>query len=258
MVAKRPIQGTGSRQRAACGAGPARAASPMPRSQRGFSLMEVLAALILLGLLLIGVYAGIRTGLHSVRSGQAAVERLDQIRSAQQLLQRELAQSLAVPIAQNAQGDNLYFLGENREMRYVAALPGYLGANYGPQLQVLRLANNGKGALRLEMSFAVIPPDGSKPKALSEPEVLVDGITGGSFEYRGRDFEGKPGNWQPQWSDGRLMPSLVRVALTLDSGRAWPTLQVPLRVDPSAAQGPLDLLRGLRGAGQQVPGAVGR
>lgn len=225
-------------------------------SQKGFSLMEVLAALVLLGLLLSGVYAGIRTGLHSVRSGQAAVERLDQIRSAQQLLQRELAQSLAVPIAQSAQGDNLYFLGNAREMRYVAALPGYLGANLGPQLQVLRLVNNGKGAMRLEMSFAEIPPDGSKPKALSEPEVLLDGVVDGSFDYRGRDFEGKPGNWQAQWSDGRLLPALVRVDLKLDTGRSWPRLEVPLRVDPSAAQGPLDLLRGLRGSGPTAPGGL--
>ena len=33
----------------------------------GFTLLEVLAALVLLALLLVGVYSGIRTATHSVR-----------------------------------------------------------------------------------------------------------------------------------------------------------------------------------------------
>ena len=48
----------------------------------GFTLLEVLASLVLLALLLVGVYSGLRTAIHSVRSGTAAVARIDQIRSA--------------------------------------------------------------------------------------------------------------------------------------------------------------------------------
>jgi prepilin-type N-terminal cleavage/methylation domain-containing protein len=67
----------------------------------GFTLLEVLASLALLALLLVGVYSGLRTATHSVRSGTAAVARIDQIRSAQQFLQRELAQAMAQPISHN-------------------------------------------------------------------------------------------------------------------------------------------------------------
>ena len=98
----------------------------------GFTLLEVLASLVLLALLLVGVYSGIRTATHSVRSGTASIERLDQIRSAQQFLRRELAQSLTQPISHTDQGEPIYFIGSAHEMRYVAPLPGYLG-KLGPQ-----------------------------------------------------------------------------------------------------------------------------
>jgi general secretion pathway protein J len=69
------------------------------KTSAGFTLLEVLASLVLLALLLVGVYSGIRTATHSVRSGTATIERMDQVRSAQQFLRRELAQSLAQPIS---------------------------------------------------------------------------------------------------------------------------------------------------------------
>ena len=42
----------------------------------GFTLLEVLASLVLLALLLIGVYSGLRTATRSVRSGTAGIERI--------------------------------------------------------------------------------------------------------------------------------------------------------------------------------------
>lgn len=226
---------------------------PRQRSMHGFSLLEVLASLALLALLLGGVYAGVSAASRSVRSGESSIERMDQVRSAQQFLCRELAQSLTMPLDHNDQGDNIYFVGRAREMRYVAPLPGYLGS-LGPQLQVLRLVDDGHGASRLEASFALLPPDGGAPRPLGPPEVLVDGIRDGGFAYRGRDIGGKPGGWGADWADGRLLPALVRIELKLDGAADWPRLDVPLRVDPSANQGPVDLLRGLRGNARRATG----
>jgi general secretion pathway protein J len=218
------------------------------RAIRGFSLLEVLAALALLALLLVGIYTGVRAAIHSVRVGSSAIERLDQIRSAQQLLRRELMQAMAVPLAHNDQGDSLYFAGEATQLRFVAPLPGYLG-KLGPQLQQLSLESDGHDMLQLVARFALLPPDGGEPQPLGEPEVLLDGIRGGSFSYRALDARAQPTDWQAQWPDGRLLPQLVRIELQLDGRDAWPTLEVPLKVDPSANRGASNLLRSLRAAG---------
>ena len=199
----------------------------------GFTLLEVLASLVLLALLLIGVYSGLRTATHSVSSGTAGIERIDQIRSAQQFLQRELAQSLAQPISHNDHGDAIYFEGSAHEMRYVAPLPGYLG-KLGPQLQRLQLVDDGDGGSRLELSLALLPPDGQPPRPLGDPQVLLDHIHGGGFSYSGVDDQGAPVPWSATWPDGHILPSLVRIDLQVEGNSGWPQLQVPLRVNPAS------------------------
>ncbi len=198
----------------------------------GFTLLEVLASLVLLALLLVGVYSGIRTATHSVRSGTAAIDRIDQIRSAQQFLRRELAQSLTQPITQTDHGESIYFIGHAHEMRYVAPLPGYLG-KLGPQLQRLQLVDDGHGGLRLELSLALLPPDGESPQPLGEPQVLLDHLKAGSFSYRGVDAQGAAVPWSETWADGRLLPQLVSIKLQALGNVDWPQLDVPLRVNPA-------------------------
>lgn len=214
-------------------------------AERGFTLLEVLGALALFTLLLLGIYSGVRTATHAVRSGEASIERLDEVRSAQQFLRRELAQARAVAIAHTDKGDPLFFTGDAHELRFVAPLPGYLG-RLGPQLQQLKLVPNGKGGSRLEASFALMPPDGSAPRPLGEPEVLVDNIRSGSFSYRAPDTQQAPGDWHDHWDGSRSMPRIVRIALELDGTTTWPRLDAPLRVDASAMQGQTDLLQGLQ------------
>jgi general secretion pathway protein J len=212
----------------------------------GFTLLEVLAALVLLALLLVGVYSGIRTATHSVRSGTAAIEQLDQIRSAQQFLRRELAQSLTQPISHTDQGEPIYFVGTAHEMRYVAPLPGYLG-KLGPQLQRLQLVDDGHDGLRLELSLVLLPPDGKAPQPLGEPQVLLEHIKEGSFSYRGIDGQGRAVPWATAWADGRLLPQLARIKLRSQEGADWPQLDVPLRVNPAQTQTGLLQRMGLRG-----------
>lgn len=213
------------------------------RWQRGFTLLEVLGAMALLALLLVGVYGGVRSAIHGVRSGSAAIARVDQIGAAQRFLRSELAQALAQPIARNDSGQPIYFSGSEHEMRYVAPLPGYLG-KLGPQLQVLRLVDDGNGGQRLELSLALLPPDGQPPKPLGEPQVLLDHIGGGGFSYRGRDAQNRELPWSGDWADGSRLPQLVRIRLQPRGGYGWPELDVPLRVDASATVGRVGLLPG--------------
>jgi general secretion pathway protein J len=209
----------------------------------GFTLLEVLGALALLALLLMGVYGGVRSAIHGVRSGSAAIARVDQIGSAQRFLRGELAQALAQPIARTDNGRPIYFAGSAHEIRYVAPLPGYLG-KLGPQLQVLKLVDDGKGGQRLELQLALLPPDGQPPKPLGEPQVLLDHIKEGGFSYRGRDAQNRALPWSADWADGSGLPQLVRIRLQPHGGYGWPELDVPLRVDPAAAVGRIGLLPG--------------
>lgn len=214
----------------------------------GFTLLEVLAALALLSLLLLGVYSGVRSATHTVQAGTLKIEQLDEVRSAQMFLRRELEQAMAQAIARDDSGNNIYFIGSSDEMRFVAPMPDYLGVS-GPQIVDIKIVSGGDHGKQLVASLAVLPPDGSKPKPLGDPQVLVDGVTDGSFSYRGINQQGQATDWQSDWQDPGFMPNLVSIKLTLRSGREWPQLSAPLRVNASAVQGAGNLLRGLRGPG---------
>jgi len=205
------------------------------RRSGGFSLMEVLAALALLTIVLLGVYSGISTATRIVRSGDAAIQRMDEIRSAQNFLRGELAQALVVPFDQTDEGDPIVFAGDDHTLRFVAPLPGYL-SRLGPQLQTVSLVEDGRSGYRLEVRLALLPPDGSDPQPIGEPEVLLRGIAKGAFAYRGMDEQNRPGDWQGEWSDARRTPSLVRLELQVDGNVAFPTLVAPVRIDPSASR----------------------
>jgi general secretion pathway protein J len=216
----------------------------------GFTLFEVLAALALLSLLLLGVYAGIRSSTHTVESGELKIEQLDEVRSSQQFLRRELMQAMAQAIAHDDNGNNIFFVGSSDDMRFVAPLPGYLG-RMGPQLIDVKLVSDDKNGKQLVASLAELPPDGSPLHPLGDPQVLVDGVVDGAFSYRGLNAQGQPMDWQDDWKFTGNMPTIVEIKLTLANGREWPLLSAPLRVNAAATQGP-GMLRGL----QQPPVAM--
>jgi general secretion pathway protein J len=208
--------------------------------------MEVLAALALLSIVLLGVYSGISTAGRIVRSGDQAIERMDDVRSSQAYLRSELAQALVMPFGETDDGDPIVFTGAVNKLTFVAPMPGYL-SRLGPQMQTVALVEDGRDIYRLEVSLYMLPPDGSEPKALGEPQVLLRGIRKGAFAYRGMDDQNKPMDWQETWGDGRRTPSLVRIALDLDGGTVFPTMVAPLRIDPSASRNGFSLSRGSRG-----------
>jgi general secretion pathway protein J len=216
------------------------------RRQDGFSLMEVLAALALLTIVLLGVYSGISTASRIVRSGGQAIQRMDEIRSTQAYLRGEIAQALIVPFGETDDGDPIVFSGDASTLRFVAPMPGYL-SRLGPQLQTVSLVRDGRDGYRLEVALAMLPPDGGDPKPLGEPEVLLRGIRRGAFSYRGMDDKNQPGDWQDTWGDGRRTPSLVRLALDTGGNVVFPTLVAPIRLDPTASRNGFSLTRGGRG-----------
>lgn len=205
------------------------------RRARGFTLLEVLAAMALLALLLVGIWSGLHAATDSVHRGERVIRREDAQRAAQRFLRQEIQQARPLPFARTANGDDVVFRGHAQQMTCIAPLPGYLG-RLGPQWQQVRLvpASRGKG-LQLEVTLKMLPPDGSAPRAIGKPQILLSGIRSGHFDYRGFNPQHQPQPWSSRWKHGSRLPALVRLQLVMNDGSIWPTLVIPLRVDGSAA-----------------------
>ncbi|MBB3227618.1 general secretion pathway protein J [Luteibacter sp. Sphag1AF] len=195
------------------------------KRQAGFSLLEVLAALALLAILLLGVYAGIRSATLSVQRGQTAIERLDAVRGAREFLRRELAAAQALPWKLDDRQVPVVFTGSDTEIRFVAPLPGYLN-KLAPQVQIIRVVDNHDGGHRLEVLFAPVPlsPQALRPGA---PEVLLERVKSVRFEFASaRAGEG----WADHWDNTVALPAAVRITVIPEDGEAaWPALVVAPR-----------------------------
>ena len=205
----------------------------------GFSLLEVLLAITLLALLIAGAYSGIRAAANAMRAGEAAIDRADRLRTAQEFLRHQLSRILPLSYAQNdADGTNYVFEGKDQFMRFVAPMPGYL-SHGGPYVQTLELAR-GKDGLQLRFADAMLNGfDVQKFKSSDvEPVVLLDHIRDGRFEYRTLDDQGELTNWSSDWSNPGLTPLMVRIRLNMQPGvqMPWPVLDVPLMLNAGAVR----------------------
>ena len=195
------------------------------RSQpRGFTMIEVLLATLLLAAGLALAFATLRSATALVQRGEALAQRNERIRSAETFLRRRIASAQLIAFATDPQTQQqIRFLGEPQRMRFVSDLPDYLGRG-GPYLHDLGVADD-----RLLVSFTLVQGgqaiEETKPRP---PEPLANGLRSVRFRYRGIDPEGGLGDWQDRWIAAELLPVQVAVSIESADGTRWPDMVVTI------------------------------
>jgi general secretion pathway protein J len=203
------------------------------RGARGFTLLELMIGLALLGLIMTLIFAGLQLSIRGWDEAEAAGERANRIRLVQSLLLREL--SAVYPYRWKGTVDrNIAFVGVGNSLRFVSSAPPRAGQG-GLNLVELFFARSAQG-VRLLMRRQ-IPAREQRDFDLLEKEdsvVLLEGLESAAFEFFGSDTPaGKP-SWRDRWEDPQRLPRLVRVSLRANGYPAWPDVVVALRVNELA------------------------
>jgi general secretion pathway protein J len=202
-------------------------------SQRGFTLIELTVALVLVALIGSVLYGSLSLAGESWNRGEAKTQRVSEMRSAEDFLRRTLTSQHPLRF-QKVIEKPLYFLGTRDSLSYAAALPGRIGGG----MYYFRLTAGGENG---RLMLARVIPDYAAQAVpdfdSAESTVLADGIGAVRFGYFGRD----PGSadavaptWRDRWDDPQRLPDLIRVDVTLANGASWPTLVVEPRIAPEA------------------------
>lgn len=201
----------------------------------GFTLLEMLVAISLLGIILALAYGGLRIGIRSADRGERFIERADRMRSAQTFLRGQIGRVLALTI-QEKDAERDVFMGEDKKMTFVAAMPGYLGRG-GPQIQSVWLERADQGLELLFDHRLLEEPEGQSDR---QPVLLLDHIRDGHFEYLpvAASRESEQQDWTSEWDLPNATPGLVRIVLDLDPAlnQVWPELLVALHVNNNSAR----------------------
>ena len=190
--------------------------------QSGFTLLDVLVALVVLGLLMVGLTQGVRAGL-ALR--QAQIQRLSEtaeLDAAMRLLRTLLTRLPVVPggfrVLATENGDG--FRGEADRVSFVGDLPTGLGRTRRADLTLY--LHNG----RLVLSWTPHRHQRSLAARQRPTETeLVQGVERLDLAYWGSPGKGQPASWEARW--GRLdAPELIRLRLGFPKGdrRRWPDL----------------------------------
>jgi general secretion pathway protein J len=202
------------------------------RRQQGFTLLEVLIVLSLLGVLLTLVGGALLGANRAVLKAQRYTVSLDEMRAAQQFLRTAISEALPLDVTEDDSQVDGFFVGEPQRMQFVATLPGVLGGG----IQRFTLQLTGAEAPRdLQVAFAQFESRAqvSVPASRSEPQVLLKGVEDLQFSYRGVSPKGQATGWINAWPWTRRLPSAVRIAARVDGPVPWVTQVVALRLNLS-------------------------
>ena len=200
-------------------------------AERGFTLLELLIGMTLLGFILALLFGGFRLAANSWDAVQARVERTNDQQLARALVRRLLAQMQPLRW-KKAVNQPIAFIGERNVLRSVAPLTAQAGAG---GLRLIELGEEsgeatgtGKGPLRLVLRHAPLRYDA---------EGFADGLSGAKshlvlrdldtleFSYFGPEKRGEPPHWQDAWTNQQQLPQLLRLRLgSRDTG--WAELVV--------------------------------
>jgi general secretion pathway protein J len=200
------------------------------RSQKGFTLLELLIGMVLLGLILTLLFGGLRLGARSWDSGDKRADDTAQLRAIHGFLRRELSQ--VFPLRwKNEVDTRLAFAGIPDALKFVAPLPVQVSGG-GLYLLGLELERGEEGS-RLIMKRVQSNPAAKDFTSLEQGEksVLVDHIEKMNISYFGATTPESESLWQEKWDDPQRLPLLVRIQIKLSDGRDWPDLVVPLIVE---------------------------
>jgi general secretion pathway protein J len=216
----------------------------------GFTLVELVIALALIGLITLLLFSGLRVGARAWEGVETLAERSAEPRIARNFLARALIQTRPMQVTFEAEQVTV-FRGDAENLEFVAPLSEHVGT---PGLYILRLSLVQGELNRLVLTRWLLQPDvldgsgeipewkpfdgGASPTEsgpLDEDRaagafgstLLLDGVKELEIGYFGIAQGQQEPEWYSEWLDEPRMPLAVRIHLTTKA-QTWPDILIRL------------------------------
>jgi general secretion pathway protein J len=170
----------------------------------GFTLLEVLVATALMGLILVALATITAQWLPNWNRGLAGVQRSEQIALGLDRLSADLAAAQFIP--RSGEAHKPFFHGSKLSVTFVRTA---LGPNRPPGLEFVRIAEviSGQGQVLVRTRAPFVPVDRVQPH-FTDPVVLLRAPYQLSFSYAGADRV-----WRDDWHEKIQLPKFIKMTV---------------------------------------------
>lgn len=200
--------------------------------QRGFTLMELLVAMTLLGILMAALFGGLRLGTRVWEASDRTLDQSSQAEVIREFLRTRLEQTLPVTGSASDDREETLFRGDRTALRFVSSMPISFG-NQPFLLELLLRHRNTSGPIGdLVLRWRALDgaPDGGELD--TGERVLIEDVAEIAFGYFG-GREQRAMAWSSHWREQETLPALIRIELRFpaDDQRRWSPLVVSPMID---------------------------
>lgn len=204
----------------------AKFSSPLQGMAQGFTLIEVIVTLTILGFILLMIFSVFRLGLSAWEKGESTKERGQKLRIVPQLISQQIKSIIPYKIkSEKAEGDFLAFEGKAHSLKFVSALPIKAKRPEGFVYVVYEFKEGGREGGRLVLyEQRVLNKDFFSEKPEEELGVsLLEGISQVRFEYyREEDLlKNRTPEWVEEWNakEKKEIPQALKITITPAGGK---------------------------------------
>jgi general secretion pathway protein J len=194
----------------------------------GYTLVEMLVALSLVGFIALLISGTFQFGLRSWESSAREFETQASVHAVQKLLRRELSQTRNLNFGSGTAEHIPVFGGDNERLRFSAPLSIHHSNGGIAVFDLVLDAGDPAGDLTLQWQvFRPDAPDGP----VKERATLLHDVEGVEISYFGRIAEKEAAAWRSEWRDTPVLPDLVQIRLVFPDSdrRVWPNFIVALK-----------------------------
>lgn len=188
-------------------------------SRRGFTLMELMISITLIGIIAVIVAGAMRLGYRSVDAGERKIQSLERMRVSLTLIDSQIQSEIPLTIDEDG-SRKYYFKGEKGTLLFPSNYSLW-GGQMGYVVVTYSVLPDTQGKQTLWISENTI---GTANKNETK---LFDSLDEISFQYFYKGPTDQQGNWVEQWTDAANIPEKVRVRLVQGSREL--SLVIPMR-----------------------------
>ena len=183
-------------------------------STAGFTLIELVLALALLGTMMVLLYSGLAFALRSWDAGEVNGRRTADRRIGENFMRREMAELFPMRF-KDPMAVKVAFEGGAQRLRFVSSrAPGITRG--GLSLVGVEVESGAAPRERHLVMRRAMPDDEAKdfgPLDHAEPTVLIEDVDSVQFDYFGTESDFTEPKWYDTWPYAERIPRLVRLRI---------------------------------------------